>query len=230
MMRKIWRTEAPQWAIITAMFMVAAAVWRQAPDTLPVHWGLNGEADRFGGKVEGLLLPPLLALGVYLLMLVLPRVDPGRANYANFRGAYTFIRYAVLLVFVGVYAATLLVGVGGWQIDIGRVALMTVGGMLLATGGTLGKLRPNWFVGIRTPWTLSSKRAWSRTHRLGGWLFVALGVVWMLSALGTSPLLRVVPLLATGASVAALFVYSYWVWRNDKDRTPPAGTLPIEQR
>lgn len=229
-MRKTWRTEAPQWGVIVAMFMLAASVWRQAPPTLPVHWGLNGAADRFGGKVEALLMPPLLALGLYLLLLVLPRFDPGRANYMNFRGAYTFIRYAVLLVLAAFYVVTLLIGVGGWQIDMGQVALIIVGGMLLVVGGTMGKLRPNWFVGIRTPWTLSSKRAWAQTHRVGGWLFVALGVVWMLSALGTSPLLRVVPLLATGASVAALFGYSYWVWRNDKDRTPPAGTLPIEGR
>lgn len=225
-----WRTEAPQWTIIAAMFALAGGVWQFAPDTLPVHWGLNGAPDRFGGKLEGLLMPPLLALGVYVLMLVLPRLDPGRANYANFRGAYMFIRYTVLLVLAAFYVVTLLVGVGGWQVDMGRLVAVIVGGMLLVTGGTMGKLRPNWFVGIRTPWTLSSKRAWAQTHRLGGWVFVALGAVWMLSALGTSPLLRMMPLVATGASVVALFGYSYWVWRNDEGHTPPAGTLPVEQR
>ncbi len=228
-MRKTWRTELTQWIIIVTMFVLAAGVWQRAPETLPVHWGLNGAPDRFGGKLEALLMPPLLALGLYLLLLILPRLDPGRANYTNFRGAYTFIRYAVLLVLATFYAVSLLIGVAGWQFDMGRLALVIVGGMLLVVGGTLGKLRPNWFVGIRTPWTLSSKRAWTRTHRLGGWVFVALGVVWMLSALGTSPLLRVVPLGATAASVVALFGYSYWVWRNDEDRTPPAGTLPTEQ-
>lgn len=229
-MRKTWRTELPQWTIIAVMFMLAAGVWRRAPSMLPVHWGLNGVPDRFGGKGEALLMPPVLALGLYLLLLALPRFDPGRANYTNFRGAYTFIRYTVLVVLAVFYVVTLLIGVGGWQIDIGRLVPVIVGGMLLVVGSTLGKLRPNWFVGIRTPWTLSSKRAWTRTHRLGGWVFGALGVVWMLSALGTSPLLRVVPLAATGAGVAALFVYSYWVWRNDDGRTPPAGTLPVEQR
>jgi len=225
-----WRTEAPQWAIITTMFLVATGVWRQAPPTLPVHWGLNGEADRFGGKLEALLMPPLLALGVYVLMLVLPRLDPGRANYANFRMTYLIIRYAVLLMIAAFYVVTLLIGVGGWQFDMGRIAPAIIGVVFVVIGSVMGKVRPNWFVGIRTPWTLSSKRAWTQTHRLGGWLFVGLGVVCMLSALGTSPQLRVVPLLAIGASVVALFGYSYCAWRNDEDRTPPAGTLPIEQR
>ncbi len=227
---RTWRTEWPQWLIIATMFGLAAWVWRSAPDSLPVHWGLSGAPDRYGGKFEALLMPPLLALGVYVLMLVLPRLDPGRANYANFRSAYVWIRYAVLLVLATMYLASLLVGVVGWQFDMGRLVSIIVGGMFVALGSVMGKLRPNWFVGIRTPWTLSSKRAWIKTHRLGGWLFVALGVLFIVGALGTSPVLRAVPLAAVVLVVLVLFVYSYVQWRNDGNRTSPAGTLPSEQR
>ena len=227
---RTWRIEWPQWLIIVAMFALASVVWRGAPDSLPVHWGLSGAPDRYGNKVEALLMPPLLALGVYMLMLVLPHLDPGRANYANFAGAYTFIRYAVLLVIAAFYVVTLLVGVAGWQFDMGRVAPAIIGIVFVALGSVMGKLRPNWFVGIRTPWTLSSKRAWVKTHRLGGWLFVALGGLFMVGALGTSPVLRVVPLAAVVIIVLVLSVYSYVQWRNDGHRTSPAGTLPSEQR
>ena len=227
---RTWRIEWPQWVIIAAMFALAAIVWRGAPDSLPVHWGLSGAPDRYGNKVEALLMPPLLALGVYMLMLVVPRLDPGRANYANFRSAYTLIRYAVLLVIAAFYVVTLLVGVASWQFDMGRIAPAIIGIVFVALGSVMGKLRPNWFVGIRTPWTLSSKRAWSKTHRLGGWLFVALGVMFMVGALSTSPVLRVMPLVAVAVVVLVLFAYSYVQWRNDGDRMSPAGTLPGEQR
>jgi uncharacterized membrane protein len=227
---RTWRTEWPQWLIIAAMFMLAAVVWRGAPDTLPVHWGLSGAPDRYGGKAEALLMPPLLALGVYVLMLVLPRLDPGRANYANFRSAYTLIRYAVLLVIAAFYVVTLLVGVAGWQFDMGRIALAIIGMVFVALGSVMGKLRPNWFVGIRTPWTLSSKRAWIKTHRLGGWLFVGLGLLFVLSTFGSGSLLRLVLIAGIVVTTVVLWGYSYWVWRNDDDRTLPAGTLPAEQR
>lgn len=228
---RTWRTEWPQWVILAAMFGLAAIMWRVAPNTLPVHWGLSNQADGFGGKLEALLGPPLLALGIYLLLLVLPRLDPGRANYANFTGAYTLIRYAVLVVVAALYVVMLLAGVGGWQFDIGRIVQLIVGGLLLVAGGTMGKLRPNWFVGIRTPWTLSSKRAWTKTHRLGGWLFVGLGVLFIVGALlDAAPLLQAILPVVLALIVLVLVVYSYVQWRNDADRTPPAGTLPGEQR
>ena len=95
-MRTKLRIEAVQWAIIGAMFVLAAVVWPAAPDRIPVHWGLSGEPDRYGGKIEGLLLLPLATLGVYLAMLLLPRVDPKRANYAQFGGAYTVLRLSMV--------------------------------------------------------------------------------------------------------------------------------------
>ena len=228
-MRVTWRTEWPQWLIIAAMFVLAALSWRSAPDTLPVHWGLTGEVDRYGGKAEALLLPPLMALGLYLLLLFAPRLDPGRANYANFRSAYGVIRLAILLVLAGIYVATIGM-IWGWQIDMARLVLIVIGALLVLLGSVMGKLRPNWFVGIRTPWTLSSKRAWIKTHRVGGWLFVMLGIVFIAAAFSSSAIVRVVPMGALAATVLALVIYSYIVWRDDDAKTPPAGTLPAERR
>ncbi len=101
-----------------------------------------------------------------------------------------------------------------------------LGAFFILIGNLLGKIRPNWFLGICTPWTLSSKRAWTKTHRLGGWLFIACGLVFMVNGLVRAPwssYAAVAALLCTRCVVA---VYSYLVWRGDPDKTPPAGTLP----
>ena len=98
-MKRTWRGELVQLLPIAAMFVVAALCWSHVPDHIPVHWNWEGKADRYGGKFDGLVLLPLVVLGIYLLLLVLPLFDPGRANYRTFAGAYNAIRLAITLFF-----------------------------------------------------------------------------------------------------------------------------------
>lgn len=227
-MRTNWRTEWPHWALLAAMFLGAAIAWPWVPERLPVHWNAAGEVDRYGGRFEGLLLMPTLALGLYFLLRYLPRLDPGRANYALFEGAYAVIRLATLGVLAAIYGIVLLAALGR-PVDVARLAPVLAGALLVVLGGLLGKVRPTWFVGIRTPWTLSSKRSWGKTHRLGGWLFIADGLLLIAAGAARSELLSVLALAAIGSSLLALWVYSYLVWRGDDDRTPPVGSRPAEE-
>jgi uncharacterized membrane protein len=210
------------------MFAAAAAVWSVAPSEIPVHWNVSGEVDRYGGKFEGLLLLPLMALGVYLLLRYLPRIDPLRANYARFSGVYTAIRVAVLLLMAAIYGV-IIAWVLRKPIDMSRLMPAALGALFIFLGSVLGKVKPNWFVGIRTPWTLSSRRSWERTHRLGGWLFIALGGLFLLAAiLGLDGW----GLGVFGAMIAVLVflvVYSYFAWRGDPERQPPANSGPPER-
>jgi uncharacterized membrane protein len=223
-----WRIELALLLLVAAMFVTAAAVWPTAPTDIPVHWNAAGDVDRYGGKFEGLLGLPLLALGIYLLMRYLPRIDPGRANYARFGGAYTAIRAGVLLLMAGIYGLVI-----AWvlkaPIDMSRAVPVGVGALFVLFGALLGKVRPNWFVGIRTPWTLSSKTSWVRTHRLGGWLFLALGALFILTGVLRSGSFPYVALSAVVAVVVILFVYSYFVWRRDPEKQPPADTQPGDE-
>ena len=91
-MRLSLRIELAQWIIIAAMFVAASVVWPTAPDQLPVHWSIQGQADGYGGKFERLLLLPLVTLGIYLLLAFLPRFDPGAGNYARFANVYALTR------------------------------------------------------------------------------------------------------------------------------------------
>ena len=113
-----------------------------------------------------MLLLPLNALGLYLLLLLLPRRDPRCANYARFRGAYLELRVAILMFLVLIYGFVLL-WTRGILLDVLLISILA-GGLLVVMGVVTGTVQPNWFVGIRTPLTLSSDLSWRKTHRLSG--------------------------------------------------------------
>ena len=221
-MRTNLRIEVVQWVLIGVMFVLAVVLWTSAPDRIPVHWGPSGEPDRYGGKVEGLLVLPLLTLGVYLLMLLLPKVDPRRDNYAAFGGAYATIRLSTV-VFMALLYGLVILWVVGIRPDFAVVIPVLVGGLFVVIGNLLGKIRPNWFVGVKTPWTLSSRRSWVKTHRMAGWIFVLLGLTSMILGLaGVTWAVAAVP-VAVLLCIAWLLVYSYLVWRSDPEKTSEAN-------
>jgi immunity protein, SdpI family len=228
-MTSSWRRELPHWALLVALFATAAWGWGRIPERVPVHWGLDGRPDRFGGRVEALLVPSLLALGLYVLLRVLPRFDPGRENYRSFASTYDLIRFLVLAAVAAVTVLTVLATTGRVEMRPDRVATL-IGCLLVALGGVLGKVRPNWFVGIRTPWTLSSARSWTRTHRIGGWLFVTGGLATVVAGLAWPAMAFTVLTASVGASAVVSIAYSYWVWRTDPERVPPAGVVPADER
>lgn len=220
-----WRTELVQLALIAAMFVAAAIAWPYAPEQMPTHWNLQGEVDGYGGKFVGLLLLPLISLGLYGLFLVLPRLDPGYRNYKSFAGVYNLIRIALVLFLTGLYAVTVAAAFGQ-PVDVGMVVTLATGGLLVVLGNWMGKIRPNWFVGVRTPWTLSSKLSWDKTHRLAGWVFIVLGPLVALTGIVREPWMLFVALAVGGASLVWLVIYSYLVYRTDPNRVTPAGTSP----
>ncbi|MCV2392682.1 SdpI family protein [Actinotalea sp. M2MS4P-6] len=214
--RKLW--EGVQIALLVAMFGSAALLWSSVPEQIPVHWNAAGEVDRYGGRFEGLLLVPLIALGIYLLLLVIPRIDPARRNYEAFAGTWMLLRVSILvyLAFVGLVT----------QLAIGREETLpaaqlivgSVGVLFMVLGGVMGRIEPNWFAGIRTPWTLSSTRSWEATHRLGGRLFVALGVLTLIAAVIGGTVALVTILGGMLVVLVVVSVYSYRVWRDDPDK------------
>jgi uncharacterized membrane protein len=224
-MKRTWRGELVQLVPIAAMFVAAALCWSYVPDRMAVHWNLQGEADGFGGKFSGLLLVPLVSLGVYLLTLLLPLFDPGRANYQNFAGAYNAIRISISLLLAAIYAVGVLVALG-YRVNMTTAVGLAVDVLFIVLGNVMGKIRPNWFVGVRTPWTLSSKLSWTKTHRLAGWLFIAMGLLAAAWGLLQSAWMFGLMLAFDGGCALVIIVYSYIVYRKDPLRTTPAGTSP----
>jgi len=213
-MKLTWRVEALQLALIAAMFACAALAWPHVPDRIPIHWNLQGEVDGYGGRLVGLLLVPLLTLGIYLLLVVLPRFDPGYANYRSFARAYNAIRVSIVAFMAVAHAAMVLVALG-YQVDVTAVISVGLGLLFIVLGRFMGELRPNWFVGVRTPWTLSSQLSWDKTHRLAGWLFLVIGLTMIALGIARTGWMLVVTLSLSGACLVWLIVYSYLVYRSD---------------
>ncbi len=221
-MKLNWRTEILPVACMAAMFTLAVIAWPHAPESIPIHWGISGEPDNYAGKFVGLFAAPLIALGVYILFLVLPRLDPRRENYPRFWNRYLFIRTAIIMVLTAIKTITFL-WIMGINVNMNIAVFMIVGFLLIIIGNYMGKLRPTWFVGIRSPWTLSSEESWNKTHRLGGWLFVIIGLGMVIAAPFQEKIAFYILIGIGAASVVFLFVYSYLVWKRDPD-AHSAGT------
>ena len=231
-MRQPRVSEMAQLSVIAAMFLAAFATLPTAPAAVPIRWNGNGQVTGYTSPEFVLLLVPVIGLVAYLAFRLLPLIDPGRANYSNFGGIYTLLRLTITLVLAAVDVVIHL-AVRGVSIDVGLLAPITFGVLLVLAGNIAGKLRPNWFVGIVTPWTLSSKRSWTRTQVVGGRVLVLAGILFMLIPAARLVGLRslsVLPFALALLALALIYIvtYSFFTWRNDPQRISPAGTLPVE--
>ncbi|MEN8615297.1 SdpI family protein [Dehalogenimonas sp. THU2] len=216
-MKITWRSEALSLILILAMFAMSAITWPIAPDSIPIHWDITGQADGFGGKFEGLLLTPLMTVGIYLMLLFIPRIDPKRANYDKFAGVYRIIR-TIMVVFMAALHGVIIASIHGVDINVGTAVMVMAGIMLAVLGNYFGKLKPTWFVGIRTPWTLTSDLSWKKTHQLGGKIFVVFGILMALAGIIGQDWFFYVIFGLFFAAIMFLVFYSYIVWKSDPER------------
>lgn len=213
-------------AILLAMLALSAWAWFQLPDgaQIPVHWGPNGEPDDWGPKWLGLLGLPATVAFVLGLLALIPRFEPRLANLSRSAPAYVAVGVAVMGMLAVMHVAAVAAALGS-DIDMSAVAMLAAGAMFIVIGNFMGKTRSNWFFGIRTPWTLSSERSWAMTHRLGGRLFMSMGVAVMAAVviLGSEPAVWVM-LALLGLAIVVLVAYSYIAWRDDPARIEPGRT------
>ncbi|MBU1180063.1 DUF1648 domain-containing protein [Patescibacteria group bacterium] len=156
--------------IIVLSFIISAYFFPQLPDKLASHWNFSGEVDGYMPKFLGLFLMPMLALVMFALFYFLPSIDPLKKNFKKFRKYYDSFVLLMLTFLLYIYFLTLFWNLG-YRFDMGRAMIPALGILFYYVGVLMEHVKTNWFVGIRTPWTLSSKRVWDKTHRLGGKLY-----------------------------------------------------------
>ena len=214
--------------LIPGLLVVAVAagftVWAypQLPALVATHFDFHGDANGWSSRIVAAVLGPALGIVLALVFTALPHIDPRGANYAKFGPTYWTIANAALVLVAGIHVFALGKALG-WPIDMSRVASLGVGGLLVLLGNLMTRIRPNWFMGIRTPWTLSSDTVWRKTHRFGGVAFVIAGLCVAAAALLTAGWALKVALCVAVAAALSCVVYSYVVWKAEQGAGPQTG-------
>ncbi|MDO8501754.1 MAG: DUF1648 domain-containing protein [Gemmatimonadaceae bacterium] len=203
--------------LIAVATIASVAIYSKLPERIPTHWNMSGEIDGWSSRFWGAWMMPLMMAVIWPVMRLIPHIDPHRANYAKFRGMYEALIIATMAFMLAMHLL-LLAAATGSHIPISRIVIGAVGAFFVVIGVLLPHAHPNWFVGIRTPWTLSSDLAWERTHKVGGLLFIATGTLTMLTTLLAPKQAMWVLLVSGTAMMVFLFVYSYVVWKKDGER------------
>jgi len=207
-----WRTEILPLILIGFGLICSFYFYAHFPQQVPTHWNFRGEIDGWSGKAFAAFFFPALNLGIYLLFLGMPYLDPKKDRYAEFARPYHIFKNFMVGFLTVVYFYVGLAGLG-YNYPVNYVIPPGIGILFLAMGNYLGKIKPNWFMGIRTPWTLSNEEVWNKTHRLGGKMFIVMGIL-MIAGVVLPPGLFYSGFMF-GVVIAALvpIVYSYWLFR-----------------
>lgn len=201
--------------LIAVALAAGIVLWNQLPEQMASHWNVNDEVDGTMPKFWGVFLMPLVTLGMFVLFITLPNMDPLKANIAQFRGMFNLFILLITLFMLYIHGLTLAWSLGVQNFKMSNAMLPFLGVLFIFIGIMLRQSKRNFFIGIRTPWTLSSDTVWDKTHQLGSVLFIlsgAFAIVGNFFGGATAFWLLFIPLLG---STLVLVIYSYVLYRNE---------------
>ena len=211
-------------AAIAGMAALSAWGWMTTPADMqiPVHWSATGEVNRYGSRLEAFATMPVVAAVISLLLAFAPKIDPRGRNLARSGPLLITVWMGTLALLVVAHLAMVLSATGIFAPEspiLPRIILVAVALFLVVLGNLLGKARPNWFVGVRTPWTLSSDRSWDVTHRWAGRGFVLTGLAGGAAILLAPVQIGLIVFFSLlGVTAIGAIILSFLAWRSDPDR------------
>jgi uncharacterized membrane protein len=200
--------------LIVASTLAGLLLWNQLPEPMASHWGVNDQVNGYMSKFWGVFLMPVITLGMLLMFLVIPSIDPLKANIDQFREYFNAFIALMTGFMVYIYGLTLIWNLGYTSFRMSSAMLPALGLLFVFAGLLIGKAKRNYFIGIRTPWTLSSDSVWNETHRLGGKLFITSGLLALLGAFfpDYAVFFILIPILGTTLFTV---VYSYYLFQKE---------------
>jgi uncharacterized membrane protein len=213
-------------AFVVALMFAAGvfAIAHTPPDAaVAIHFGANGAPNGWAHPATAFLLLPAVAAIIWVLLAAAPALDPRGANLARSETAYGLIWLSVTLLIAAIQGAVIGIAAGA-HIPIMPLTVLLIAGLFVIIGNFMGKLRPNNFVGIRTPWTRADDRVWDQTHRMAGFVFVAAGVALAICPFVIRDPTQLTYALAVLSALAVLVpaVWSYVLWRRVAQGGSPA--------
>lgn len=208
--------DALSWVVVFACFFAAFSLYSSMPEGMVSHWNGRREVDGFMAKTWGVFFLPVVILGVFLLLLLIPHIAVYKKNIADFTPYYVNLRLLFVLFLAGVYATTLLWNLGN-TFNLGYYIIPALSVLFYYIGHTLKYLKRNYFIGVRTPWTLSSDIVWGKTHSLASKVFKVAAVVMLAGLLAPAKIVWFVLVPVLGGALY-LLVYSYVEYRRVENR------------
>ena len=195
---------------IIAAVGVTAFLYPSLPDSVPSHWNIEGEVDGYMSKPWGVIVLPLAAILVFAVMRLIPVISPKGYRTESFANVMHIFQ-VTMVGFTSLVAILVLLAASGVNVPMNESIFAALGVMFMVFGNYLGKTRKNFFLGIRTPWTLASDEVWARTHRLAGRLFMLQGLIMFSGVFFAVPVWLLIGMI--GVIVLVPVVYSYVVYR-----------------
>lgn len=203
--------------LIVLSFVAWIIAFPDLPSQIAIHWDLKGNANGYASRLGAMLSMEGLLIFLYVMFIFLPKIDPKNANYKYFTRGYRIIMNALLFIFFILNLLIILYSLG-YPIPMSSLAPFIIGAIFIVLGNFLQTVRTNFFIGIRTPWTLSNDNVWRKTHRFGGKVMFLAGVVIVISALLPQSWMEPIIVVSIVLSVGLPIIYSYWLFR--KEITP----------
>ena len=208
--------ESVLWALIVVPYIYLAIIWNKLPAQVPTHFNFQGNVDSWSGKTSLLYLPGALGIGIYILMLLIPVLDPKRKIQQM---GDKYFRFRLMLTFFFSLLATYLLYISKTgSLKNPNMLIALIGALFAMFGNYFQTVRPNYFIGIRTPWTLESEQTWKKTHHLGGRLWMAGGVlvVFLSFIISNNQVLAIIFGIILSIMVIIPIVYSYTEFQKEK--------------
>ncbi len=169
-------------AVIIISFLLSGYLYSQMPDQIATHWNIQGQVDGYTLKPWGIFLIPLLSFTIFFLFSLIAKIDPLKENIKKFKKSFDGAMFLIVLFFFYLQLLIILWNTG-LEFNMNQLIAPAFGGLFYFLGDLIGRTKRNWFIGIKTPWTLSSDIVWDKTHKAGAGLFKIAGIISLLAVL-----------------------------------------------
>lgn len=210
-----FKTEWFSLFLLLTAFVVAFYFYQNFPVKVPTHWNIRGEVDGYSKPFGAAFLVPIMMIGMYLMFIFLPYLDPKKDQYASFAKVYHNFKDLIITFLFILYFLTGINGLG-YKINISFYVPIMVGALFIILGLLLENVKMNWFLGIRTPWTMSSETVWNKTHKLSSRVLMASGILMAATVIVPEKLKIVLFILAIALIIFTLPIYSYVLYAQEK--------------
>lgn len=200
--------------IILFSFAIGICLYPKMPIDMASHWNAQGQVDGYVSKFWGLFLLPIISLGLFFLFILIPKIDPLKANIEKFRKYFDGFVILIILFLFYLYLLTIFWNFGV-QFSMNQVLPPAFSILFFYCGILIEKVKRNWFIGIRTPWTLSNDKVWERTHKIGGKLFKVVGIIAFLGIIFPNYAFFLILFPVIAVSIYTV-IYSYLEYRKER--------------